>query len=95
MLQNRVNSYARIEFKREVHQWIGEDILRPREEERNDMLFLMTVIHPTKNKVRQVVDFHELNEHVSCHMSDCSICFCNSCFVFEVPVAFWLIGFPR
>lgn len=32
------------------------------------MLLLITVIQPTKNKVRLVVDIYELNEHVSCHM---------------------------
>ena len=31
---------------------------------------LMAVIQPTKDKVRPVLDFRELNGHVMCHTGD-------------------------
>lgn len=34
------------------------------------MLSFMAVVKPTMNKVRPVLDFHELNEYVSCDMGD-------------------------
>ena len=34
------------------------------------VLPLMVVIQPTKNKVKPVLDFQELNEYVKCHTSD-------------------------
>lgn len=44
-----------------MRPWEGEDT--------NGALPLMAVVHPTKNKIRSVLDFRELNEHVSCYTS--------------------------
>ena len=73
-LRNNVSEYARrleadkeLEFRAEVERWIKEGILVPWEKEVNGVIPLMAVEQPTKNKVRPVLDFRELNEFVSCH----------------------------
>ena len=58
-------------FEREVERWIEEGILKPwGEDVKEGVLPLMVVIQPTKNKVRPVLDFRELNEYVKCHTGD-------------------------
>lgn len=58
---------ARIEFEREVKRRKDEGILRSWEgEETNSMLPLIAVVRPTKNVVSPLLDFRELNEHLSC-----------------------------
>ena len=37
---------------------------------RGGVLPLMAVVQPTKNKVRPVLDFRELNKYVACHTKD-------------------------
>ena len=54
-------------FKKEVDRWIEEDILEPWEGKVEGVLPLMVVSQPTKNKIRPVLDYHKLNEHVACH----------------------------
>ena len=73
-LKNNVSEYARrleadkeLEFRAEVERWIKEGILVPWKKEVNGVIPLMAVEQPTKNKVRPVLDFRELNEFVSCH----------------------------
>ena len=52
-------------------RWIDEGILKPwGEDVKEGLLPLMAVIQPTKNKVRPVLDFRELNEYVKCHTGD-------------------------
>ena len=66
--ENSLQGSAREEFEREVDRWIDEGILMPwKEEVTSGILPLMAVIQPTKNKVRPVLDFRELNDHVECH----------------------------
>ena len=38
---------------------------------------LMAVVQPTKNKVRPVLDYRELNEYVACHTGDNMTDVCN------------------
>ena len=65
------------EFDREVERWIDEGILVPREGVDEGELPLMAVIQPTKNKVRPVMDFRELNGYVMCHTSDDVVAVCG------------------
>lgn len=59
-----------IPLKKEAGRQVEEGILRPWEEdEKNGVLPLTIVVQLAKNKVRQVLDFRELNEHVACYMS--------------------------
>lgn len=74
ILNNRVECYehtlrggTRVEFEKEVDRWISEGILRPWTEKVEGVLPLMAVVQPTKQKVRPVLDFRELNVHVACH----------------------------
>ena len=38
-----------------------------KEDVREGLLLLVDVVQPTKNKVRPVLDYQELDKHVSCH----------------------------
>ena len=59
------------EFDREVRRWIEEGILVPwHENVQTGVIPLMAVEQPTKNKVRPVLDFRELNSYVECHTGD-------------------------
>ena len=77
-LKNRISCYDRNlegkkkeEFEKEIDRWIEEGILMPWEDKvENGILPLMAVEQPTKNKVRPVLDFRELNKHVECHTGD-------------------------
>ena len=54
-----------------MERWIDEGILLPWEgEEDGGILPLMAVEQPTKNKVRPVLDYRELNAYVECHTGD-------------------------
>ena len=63
-------------FDEEVNRWIEERIMVPWEGEYSGLLPLMAVEQPTKGKVRPVLDYRELNTHVSCHTGDESIDVC-------------------
>lgn len=55
-------------FKKEIELWIEEGILLPwGEDVKGGILPLMAVEQPTKNKVRPVLDYRELNAYVECH----------------------------
>lgn len=54
-------------FKSEVRKWIEEGILVPWEGEVGGIIPLMAIEQETKNKVRPVMDFRELNQFVECH----------------------------
>ena len=77
-LKNKISCYdrqmsgrKREEFEREIERWIDEGILLPWEGEvEGGILPLMAVEQPTKNKVRPVLDYRELNAHVECHTGD-------------------------
>ena len=76
-LTNKIPCYDRgldeetkIEFEKEVCRWIDEGILIPWKGEVGGLLPLMAVVQPTKNKVRPVLDYRELNKYVESHTGD-------------------------
>ena len=84
-LRNKVSCYdkqldgrKKEEFEKEVDRWIAEGILVPwGKEVEGGILPLMAVEQPTKNKVRPVLDYRELNEYVECHTGDNMTDACN------------------
>lgn len=78
ILKNKISCYDRgLEgnkqrgFEEEVERWITEGILMPwKENVSTGVIPLMAVEQATKNKVRPVLDFRELNQYVSCHTGD-------------------------
>ena len=85
VLRNKVSCYdrglvgtRRQEFEREVERWIQEGILKPWEGgEVGGILAFMAVEQPTKNKVRPVFDFREVNDYVECHTGDAILEVCD------------------
>eukprot|EP00794_Sanderia_malayensis_P011568 gene11568-12763_t len=77
-LENKIGLYNRglegeknDKFEKAVDQWIEEGILIPwNGAVENGILPLMAVEQPTKNKVRPVLDYTELNKAVECHTGD-------------------------
>ena len=78
VLRNRVPYYdnglegpKREAYEAEVERWIEDGILVPWEgEEPEGIIALMATEQPTKNKVRPVLDFRELNKHIECQTGD-------------------------
>ena len=77
VLTNKVESYSRnlvgdkkAGFEDEIERWIKEEILVTWEGEVEGYLALMAVEQPTKNKVRPVWDYRELNKSAECHAGD-------------------------
>ena len=59
------------EFDKEIRRWIDEGILVPwKEKVERGILPLIAVEQPTKNKVRPVLDYRELNQFIECHTGD-------------------------
>ena len=85
VLKNQVSCYdkklegrKREEFDKELDRWIDEGILVPwKNEVSTGIIPLMAVEQPTKNKVRPVLDFRELNANVMCHTGDDIIDVCS------------------
>ena len=82
-LRNTVGCYdsarsdeTREKFAEEVERWIHEGYLKPcASSEKGGVLPLMAVVQANKQKVRPVLDFRELNAHVSSHPgSDAAVC---------------------
>lgn len=84
-LRNAVSCYEstigvneREAFEKEIDRWIEEGIIVPwKEEVERGVLPLMAVVQPTKNKVRPVLDFRELNEYVDSHTGDGAVDVCS------------------
>lgn len=74
---NGMKGKVKDEFEKEVERWIEEGILTPWKGEAGGVLPLMAVVQPTKDKVRPVLDFRELNKHVMCHTGDEVISVCG------------------
>ena len=77
MLTNRIGCYKsvlrgkiRVEFEKEVERWIDEGILIPWSGKAEGILPLLAVVNPTKNKVRPLLDFRELNKYVAWYTRD-------------------------
>lgn len=75
----RVSEEVRADFEAEVMVWIKEGILVPHDVDRHGqaagLIPLMAVSQPNKNKVRPVLDYRELNQHIkSCPGADVDVC---------------------
>ena len=77
VLTNQVGCYkgtlreeVRLKLEKEVERWIDERILIPWSGKVEGVLPLMAVVQQTKNKVRPVLDFRELNKFMACHTKD-------------------------
>jgi len=84
VLKNRVSEYKtglddgkRNQYETEVERWIEEGILVPWKGEEGGLLPLMAVEQATKNKIRPVLDFRELNQNVNCHTGDDGVDVCG------------------
>ena len=82
-LANSVSEYAvsagaRKEFDTELQSWIDSGWLVPYSEELygppRGLIPLMAVVQNNKAKVRPVLDFRELNSHVTAHTADADVC---------------------
>lgn len=71
----RISKEVEEEFDNEVQSWIKEGILVPVGDEQVDtVLPLMAVEQINKGKVRPVLDYRRLNEHVSSHPGSSQVC---------------------
>ena len=82
-LYNRVPEYtiparAHAEYEKELQNWIDNGWLAPYLEDKlgptNGLISLMAVIQQSKQKVRPVLDYQELNDHVDPFTAHADIC---------------------
>ena len=83
VLQNRVNEYSvsrevRTLYEEELRMWIEDGWLIPYDERQHgpakDLIPLMAVVQQNKAKVRPVMDFRELNTHISEFTAESDVC---------------------
>ena len=79
VLTNDVSCYGvsaehEAEFLEELHMWISEGWLIPAPEYEGPVLPLMAVVQQNKNKVRPVIDYRHVNEHVVNHTGSAGVC---------------------
>ena len=82
LLRNKIGQYSssmeptnKEKFEAEIEGWIAEGILKPWSGEVQGVIPLMAVVQEHKDKVRPVLDFRELNQHVECHTgSEVAVC---------------------
>ena len=76
--QYGVPSRAREKFDAELALWISEGWLREYDETEcgpaQGLIPLMAVIQAAKDKVRPVLDYRELNQHLTPHTADADVC---------------------
>lgn len=80
-LSNRVPAYKisddmRNDFEKEINSWIDEEILVPVPDgvQIRSIIPLMAVRQPHKQSVRPVLDFKQINEYVSSHTGNSTVC---------------------
>jgi hypothetical protein len=78
-LKNTVGHYpmsekVQVDFDAEVEEWIREGWLQPYSGDCKAVLPLMAVVQQNKNKVRPVLDYREVNQHVSSHTGESVVC---------------------
>jgi transposase InsO family protein/ribonuclease HI len=78
-LSNTQTHYAmkpevRAEFEKEIEDWIRDGWLQPYSGQRKGLVPLMAVVQDNKAKVRPVMDFREMNQHVSSHTAESDVC---------------------
>ena len=76
--QYRVPAEAQEKFDAELQLWINEGWLEPYDEREHGpvrgLIPLMAVIQEAKDKVRPVLDYRELNEHLVPHTAEADVC---------------------
>lgn len=70
----KINDSDREEFDKEINNWIEEGILVEGSFPDSQIIPLMAVRQQSKSKVRPVMDYRQLNQHVSCHTSNSAVC---------------------
>ena len=78
VLKNKISCYdkglvgiKKQGFEDEVERWIAEGILVPwNDQVETGVIPLMAIEQETKNKIRPVLNFRELNQYVNCHTGD-------------------------
>ena len=82
-LRNRVTEYAiptaaRSSYEKESQEWIANGWLEPYDDKKlglaKGLIPLMAIVHQNKDKVRPVMDFHELNSHVDAFPANADVC---------------------
>ena len=76
--QYRVPAESQERFDAELRLWIEEGWLRPYNEQEHGpvrgLIPLMAVTQEAKDKVRPVLDYRELNEHLVAHTAEADVC---------------------
>ena len=82
-MQTRMTEYRctkaqhiRDKYCSEIDSWISKGWLRPWDGPVTGVIPLLAVVQPTKDKVRPVLDYRELNDYVECHTGD-NVAVCN------------------
>ena len=69
---------ARQRYEEEVEEWVKCGWLRVYDEDKHGpakgLIPLMAVIQPTKDKVRPVMDFREVNQYIDAYTGDADVC---------------------
>ena len=78
-LKNTVSCYSvsrqdQQEFDEELKRWVEQGVLLPATGESGSVIPLMAVRQEQKNKVRPVLDYRKLNEHIQCHSGTSDVC---------------------
>ena len=79
VLKNHTVKYAmdaavESRFNDELEKWVAEGWLRPCARPAHGVIPLMAVEQPSKDKIRPVLDFRELNRHVESYTGDSDAC---------------------
>lgn len=79
VLKNSAKRYAmnkEVEerFEREVDKWVEEGWLQESDAPQYGHIPMLAVVQEKKDKVRPVMDYRELNEHIQCHTGDSEDC---------------------
>ena len=65
-------------YEEELEMWMANVWLIPYPEERlgpsKGLIPLMAIVQPSKNKVRPVMDYRELNQHVDAFTANADVC---------------------
>ena len=82
-LQNRIAEYkctrapgVSERYRAEIQSWISKGWLVKWDGPVKGVIPLLAVVQPTKDKVRPVMDYRELNDFVECHTGDDEISVC-------------------
>ncbi len=79
VLENYIPSYkvaheVREKYEEEIQEWIRQGWLQPFDGDHDGIIPLLAVLQRSKDKVRPVLDYRELNQHVSSHTANGEVC---------------------